>query len=298
MKRVVRAALVLGIIIAVGVWLNFEWTQFAPQKVKANPVSSAAATAKTSQAEQAAKVQKESSQIQTMLQNFASQYPGQISLVAVDMDNGATGSANANTQMVSASLYKVFVAYGIYQKIDDGSLTIQNNVPEVGESVGACLEKMIEVSDNDCGKALGDIVGWQMLDDKLKTLGLTATELNNYDDYGNVNGDKITTAADVATFMQQLYAGTLLGQTSTAAFITLLKNDQVNDRLPSGLPAGTVIAHKTGDLDDVVHDAGFVYAPNGTYLIVMMTQGWDAPATQAPPVFTDLSKQVWAYFAS
>lgn len=292
MKRSIHIALFAGVIVALGFWLSFEWSQILPHKVNANAVTKTT----TAQAQPAANTQKESAQIQSMLQNFASQYPGQISLVAIDLDDGASGTANPATQMVSASLYKLFVAYGIYQKIDAGALTDNSNVTALGKSVQSCTEAMIELSDNDCGKALGDIVGWQALDAKLKTLGLTNTVTNNYDVNGNVQGDKLTTAADVATFMRQLYAGTLLSKNSTADFIELLKKDQVNDRLPTGLPDGTVIAHKTGDLYDVMHDAGIVYGPKGTYLIVMMTQGWDTPATQAPPAFAQLSQTLWNYF--
>jgi len=290
MKRPLHIVFFIGIIALLGFWLSFEWNQIAPHKVKANAVT------KTTTNQTTADSQKESTQIQNTLQNFANQYPGQIGLVAIDLDDGASGTANASAQMVSASLYKMFVAYGIYQKIDSGELTAQNNVPAMGESVGDCMQAMIEVSDNDCGKTLGDMVGWQALDARLKTLGLTNTLTNNYDASGNVQGDKLTTAADVATFIRQLYAGTLLSKTSTADFIDLLKKDQVNDRLPTGLPDGTVIAHKTGDLYDVMHDAGIVYGPKGTYLVVMMTQGWDTPATQAPPVFTQLSQALWSYF--
>ncbi|HSW81426.1 MAG TPA: serine hydrolase [Candidatus Saccharimonas sp.] len=290
MKRPFHITLLVGIIALLGFWLSFEWNQIAPHKVNANAVT------KTTTAQATASTQKESAQIQNMLQNFANRYPSQVSLVVVDLDNGASGSANATTQMVSASLYKMFVAYGIYQKIDGGELTKQSAVQAMGASVEDCLEAMIEVSDNDCGKALGDIVGWSALDAKLKTLGLTNTLTNNYDASGTMQGDKMTTAADVATFMRQLYTGTLLSKNSTADFIDLLKKDQVNDRLPTGLPAGTIIAHKTGDLYDVMHDAGFVYGPKGTYLVTMMTQDWDEPATQAPPLFTQLSQEVWRYF--
>jgi beta-lactamase class A len=140
--------------------------------------------------------------------------------------------------------------------------------------------------------------GWQTLDDKLKLLGLKATMLNNYDQKGNVLGDKQTTPSDIATFMEELYKGLLLSPTSTNDFLNLLKNDQLNDWLPSGLPTGTVIAHKTGALYDLVHDAGIVYSPKGDYLVVLMTKGWNDPVNDAPPVFTGLSSQLWSFFTS
>jgi len=32
--------------------------------------------------------------------------------------------------------------------------------------------------------------------------------------------------------------------------------DEFNDRIPAGLPTGTPVAHKTGDITAVAHDAG------------------------------------------
>jgi beta-lactamase class A len=75
----------------------------------------------------------------------------------------------------------------------------------------------------------------------------------------------------------------------------LLKDQRVNNRLPQGLPGGTVIAHKTGDLDGVVHDAGIVYGPKTNYLVVVTSGPWNAPGN-APAMFADLSRQLWNYF--
>jgi beta-lactamase class A len=64
--------------------------------------------------------------------------------------------------------------------------------------------------------------------------------------------------------------------------------------LPVGLPAGTVIAHKTGDLDSFTHDAGIVYGPKTNYLVVVMSGPWDNPGN-APSQFADLSGKIWSY---
>ena len=74
-----------------------------------------------------------------------------------------------------------------------------------------------------------------------------------------------------------------------AKLLALLKNQRINNRLPVGLPAGPVIAHKTGDLDDALHDAGLVYGPKTTSVAVMMSPSWNSPC-HAPPIFANLSR--------
>ena len=77
--------------------------------------------------------------------------------------------------------------------------------------------------------------------------------------------------------------------------MALLKDQRVNNRLPVGLPKGTVIAHKTGDLEGVVHDAGIVFGPKTDYLVVVVSGPWAVPGG-APAKFADLSRQLWNYF--
>jgi beta-lactamase class A len=75
-----------------------------------------------------------------------------------------------------------------------------------------------------------------------------------------------------------------------------LLGQRINDRLPVGLPPGVPIAHKTGNLPGLAHDAGIVYAPEGPYIVVVLTEDlWDVERGYA--VIHDLARQVHTYFA-
>ena len=52
--------------------------------------------------------------------------------------------------------------------------------------------------------------------------------------------------------------------------LKLLKNQRRRDKIPAGLPAGTVAANKTGETDEVSHDAAIVYSPARDYILVVM----------------------------
>src|SRR6266513_5235891 len=124
--------------------MYFEWQKISPKLAAAGAPKVGEMSATQSRA--AAK-DKEASQIQTLLTVFAAPYAGQVSVVAADLDTGAEGSIDPNVQMVSASLYKIFVAYGVYQQIDSGALSLASPLPQLDETVGSCLQNMIEVSD-------------------------------------------------------------------------------------------------------------------------------------------------------
>jgi beta-lactamase class A len=93
-----------------------------------------------------------------------------------------------------------------------------------------------------------------------------------------------TSADDIALFFERARDGTILGPDSgaeSAELYQLLREQQVNDRLPTGLPPGTAIAHKTGDIRNWAHDAGVITTPRGDVLLVVLSGPWPLPCCDA-----------------
>ena len=225
--------------------------------------------------------------LQPLISTFGAGEGSNFGIVVTNLKTGETASLNPNQQMESASLYKLFVAQRIYQRIDLGQLQYDDQAGGgSADNIGQCLAVMISISDNTCGRALGTILNWGAQDEALDAEGYANTDLAT---------PQQTSAADVSKLMESLYKGTLLSPDSTQRFLSLLKDQKVNNRLPTGLPEGTVIAHKTGDLDNFVHDAGIVYGPKTDYLVVVLSGPWNSPA-DAPAAFTNLSQKLWNYF--
>ena len=76
--------------------------------------------------------------------------------------------------------------------------------------------------------------------------------------------------------------------------IGILSENKLNEGLPKYLPAGTKIAHKTGEIEGYKHDAGIIFTPKGDYLIVVMSNT-DSPYG-AEERIAILSKAVFEYF--
>jgi beta-lactamase class A len=206
-------------------------------------------------------------------------------IVVKDLKTGAVSTNASDTPLTSASLYKLFVAHGIYSMIDNGKLKLTDRVPGTSSSVNECLTAMITVSDNTCGEALQAVLGVEQYDTALHQYGFSHTSFGA--------SPNATSAGDVALLLERLYNGTLLGPSSSEQFLGLLKAQRVNNRLPQGLPAGTTIAHKTGDLGNFTHDAGIVYGPKTNYLVVLMSGPWNN-VNAAPAKFAELSQKLYA----
>jgi beta-lactamase class A len=244
-----------------------------------NPKAVADATA----ASAAAAVAAQSAQLQQLVGQLITTMPAGSSIIVKDLKTGVTAAQNQDQPMTSASLYKLFVATEVYHQIDLGKLSFaQGAGGGTGYNIADCLHVMINISDNACGNALGSLVGWDNVTARAKVQGFTNT---------NLSIDLFqTSATDVTKLFERLYNGTLLSPDSTKQFLALLQDQRVNNRLPVGLPAGTTIAHKTGDLFGYMHDAGIVYGPKSTYLVTVM----GAPGSN-PGQFAQISSQIYGF---
>jgi beta-lactamase class A len=85
--------------------------------------------------------------------------------------------------------------------------------------------------------------------------------------------NNMTTAKDLMTILKSIALP--LGETTLdqVAMIDVLKAQEFNDIIPRFLPVGVQVAHKTGSITGLHHDAGIIYLPNGeTYVLVLLSK--------------------------
>ncbi len=84
--------------------------------------------------------------------------------------------------------------------------------------------------------------------------------------------DNLVTATDLAVTLQALSCERAASSASCQEILAILAAQQINDALPAQLPVGTRVAHKSGWVDGISHDAGIV-APDGAtpFVFVMCT---------------------------
>ena len=52
--------------------------------------------------------------------------------------------------------------------------------------------------------------------------------------------------------------------------IEILERQKFNEGIPAGLPAGIRVAHKTGEITKIHHDAAIVFAPKPFVLVILV----------------------------
>ncbi len=84
-----------------------------------------------------------------------------------------------------------------------------------------------------------------------------------------------------------------LTHASCRQMVDILLEQHFNTMIPRGVPSGVRVAHKTGSITKIHHDAAIVY-PRGRapYVLVVMTRGIADPKVSAG-VAADISRMVW-----
>ncbi|HSE29016.1 MAG TPA: serine hydrolase [Candidatus Saccharimonadales bacterium] len=187
-------------------------------------------------------------------------------------------------QYVTASTFKMFVAYALLKKINEGSISY-DQITDIGWTVDACLTEMIVNSTNPCSVSFLNLMGWAEVQRMVTEAGFTDTLINN-----GCCEEKHSTVRDETNFMLRLNAGTLLDPAGTERLLSMFKRQVWRGGIPSGVPSNVVVADKVGFYAGYMHDVAIVYAPNGTYILGIMSYGGNNPN------MAELSRRVYNFF--
>jgi len=202
-----------------------------------------------------------------LIEDFANSHKGSYKVAVVELKDGvgSTRSAfyGADEPIITASTFKVFVAYATLLKIEQGVYNFQTQTSH--GTIDHCIHQMLIPSDDVCALALQHLIGWSEIDKILAAAGFSATDLNN-----SMGGDKTSTARDEMSLLTKLYNGELLSKGSVDYLFDIM-DEQV---YRSGIIAGSRGARapsKVGILYGLRHDIGVVYSPKATYAVVILT---------------------------
>ena len=268
--------------------------------------------------------------LRTDLQARIAQVEG-ASVAVVYRDLGKSGSAvtlDADRVFHAASTMKVAVMLEYFRQVDAGELapaqsqTLTNQFtsivegspfavdpkddedPSLYERLGQTVplrelvERMVTRSSNLATNTVIARVDAKRVTRTLRALGAQRmTVLRGVEDgKAYAKGlNNTTTAGDLARVLTALERGRAASASSTRAMLDILRAQELNGEIPAGLPAGTPVAHKTGQISGVLHDAALVYPPGrAPYVLVVLTSSIP-DETVARSLIVDVSRRVYTH---
>jgi beta-lactamase class A len=79
-----------------------------------------------------------------------------------------------------------------------------------------------------------------------------------------------TTAAALAGLLERMARGKAVDAAASAQMVAILKRQTFSEAIPAGLPPGIPVAHKTGEITRIHHDAAIVYARRPFVLVILV----------------------------
>jgi len=198
---------------------------------------------------------------------------------------------------------QIVVRNEFHSIVDGSSYTLSVSDDSEGElykaegqprSLGELCELMITVSSNFATNLLIEKLGVENIRATVRNLGADGVVVLRGVEDGKAfqkGLNNSATARGLATLMEAIADGKAVDARSSRAMIGILERQRFNEGIPAGLPPGIAVAHKTGEITRIHHDAAIVFAKR-PYVLVVMVRGLADPK-QSTALISDISRELY-----
>ena len=268
--------------------------------------------------------------LQTKIESIEKESGAKAIAVALhDAETGFELHYKADRWFHAASTIKVPILLGAFAAIDRGELLphsrvhVRNRFLSVVENVPFRVE-----SGRDANSAVHNAIGKMMRVDELAyhmittssnlatnlLLGVigsdavnrTLKELDVDDGIDLKRGvedelafekaiNNMVTADGLLRILVLLSEGKAFSPALSRRMMDILHGQEFNQGIPARLPKGARVAHKTGEISTIAHDAGVVYLPKRKpYALVVLTE-WDPEGTGRSRTIATISHTIYEF---
>jgi beta-lactamase class A len=234
-------------------------------------------------------------------------------------------SFNADRYFHAASTMKLAVLLGVFRQIDRGELALDSPVhvrnrftsivnqepfmldlgsdadPDVYGHLGKTLSVrelaywMITKSSNLATNLLVDVVGIETIQRALDELDIDGVRvLRGVEDQAAFNAglNNEVTANGLLKMLRVIAESKAYSEEASQEMLSIMLDQQYRSGIPAGLPKAARVAHKTGNISTVHHDAGIVFLEGRKpYVLVILTQF--SADTRRGTAVADVSRDIY-----
>jgi beta-lactamase class A len=249
-----------------------------------------------------------------------------IAVAYYDLRDGSSLARNDREVFHAASTMKVPVMLGIFEAISRGDLRLDQRVRVRNEfvsifdgstyaldpkddsdaplyqmvgrdlSLEELVRRMIVRSSNLATNNVIELIGAKRVMALMKQIGANDIQVLRGVEDGKAyraGMNNTTTAHDLLVIFRALAESRLISAQASQKMIEILAGQEHNNGMPKGVPRGTRVAHKTGSITEIAHDAALITRPDGSsYVLVVLTRGFKKE-NRAERVIASISRAVW-----
>ncbi|ANH81091.1 serine hydrolase [Niabella ginsenosidivorans] len=267
--------------------------------------------------------QKEDKKLKVLIENAISGFHGDIGVYVHHLKKNTSVAVNADTIFPTASIVKVPILTGVFNKIAQKELKLsQEFVYDAKRAYGGSglmqfykdsartdlstmISLMLSYSDNVAAIWLQELAGGgAAINPLMDQLGLRNTKVNSRtegrQDLWKKYGWGQTTPREMAQLFTLIRQGKVIDARYSDKMYRYLKNQFYNGRSLSQIPATVNTICKTGSIDDARGEVVLVNAPGGDYVFCILTKNnkdrsW-TDDNEAEVLTRKLSNIIWNHF--
>lgn len=256
--------------------------------------------------------------------------PAALAVAMCDLGSGLTFRHHAERWFHAASTIKVAILVGVFSEIHHGRLLPQSRVHvrnrfrsawdgspfrvsserDANSAVHAALGStmrvselalhMIATSSNLATNLLLDLVGLETVQRALEELGVTGVDVRRgVEDERAFEHDlnNRVTADGLASLLRTIADGRAFTPAVSRRMVDVLHEQEFKNGIPARLPKRVRVAHKTGEISTIAHDAGIVYPPDrAPYVLVVLTE-WAPDDSGRSATIAEVSKAIYEFLS-
>lgn len=236
------------------------------------------------------------------INTLATPAQGHVGTFVLDLEAGDSCMTNASDHFPMLSVYKFPLALYVLDQVDKGKLSLETpvdiqkkewekmNSPMLNKyqqenftlTIRQILAATVSSSDNvGCDLLFRLVGGPEVVNTYIHGLGVSAihiiyTEMQMAADWNKQYENWSTTPA-MGRLLHLFYTARLLSPASTKLLLQWMTESTSPRRIQGALPAGTIVAHKTGTsntnaagITAATNDVGIITLPNGHHLAIVV----------------------------
>ena len=252
-----------------------------------------------------------------------------LAIAFYDYETTVQWSYDADRWFHAASTMKLAVLLGVFRQIERGELSLSSEVavrnrfssivegqpfsldlgrdadPAVYGNLGKTMTvrdlayHMIITSSNLATNLLIELVGVEAVRQALDDIGIGGLRvLRGVEDQrafeAGLNNE--ATASGLLSLLRAIAEKRAYSSEASEEMLEIMHDQQFRGGIPAGLPGKARVAHKTGNISTVHHDAGIVYIENRKpFVLVVLTQF--SPEVGRGKAVADVSRDVYNMLA-
>jgi len=270
--------------------------------------------------------------VRTRIEARIAAVPGaEVAVTIVNLGIGSQLSINGDRVYHAASTMKVPVLIDLLREADAGRIALDQSIllvnafhsivdgspyaldpaddsdstvyERVGDRVPVrwLAERMINHSSNLATNALIALLDPERITATMRLLGAERTLVLRGVEDGpafRAGRNNVTTADDLANILKAIERREAASPGATEFLLSVLRDQAFNAQIPAGLPPGTPVAHKTGQITATLHDAAIIYPPGrAPFVLVVLTRGIPDPRL-AEQLTADIATIAWEWLGA